>query len=73
VQFLRADRSPPTATRWQRVAADPGAPVILRELVRDDSVVAERPEVQAALAWARRQEGWTDHPAPLFVFDPLAD
>jgi hypothetical protein len=62
VQFLRADRSPPTATWWQRVAADPGAPVILRELVRDDSVVAERPEVQAALAWARRQEGWTDDP-----------
>jgi hypothetical protein len=62
----RADR----AVVAHRRAGAVEAPQIVRELLAGGrSVVADEPEIDAALAWAREQEGWLDEPAPLYVRD----
>ncbi len=67
MRFLRADRSAPTAPWWRHVASAPTAPVIVRELLRDDSVVADTVEIDTALAWARAQPGWREDAPALWV------
>jgi hypothetical protein len=41
----------------------------MRELFEGRRAVSDRPEIDAALEWAREQEGWVDDPAPLYVID----
>ncbi len=67
MRFLPADRSEQTARWWRHVALAPTAPVIVRELLRDDSVVAETVEIDTALAWARAQPGWREDAPALWV------
>ncbi len=67
MRFLRAHRSEPTALWWRYAASASTAPVIVRELLRDDSVVAEPVEVDLALAWARVQPGWREDAPALWV------
>jgi hypothetical protein len=69
VTFLRALRHPLTATFWDALAGDhAGAPSALRELARGDkSVVCDRDEADAALAWARAHWAWTESPQPVAI------
>lgn len=67
--FLRALRHPLTAAFWDTLARDhASAPAALQELARgDNSVVCDRAEADAALAWARAHWAWTESPQPVAI------
>ena len=55
---------------WAEARAASGRPGIVTELLRDDSVVCDRPEAEAALGWARSLAGWSEGAPAVWVFDP---
>jgi hypothetical protein len=69
VTFLRALRHPLTADFWAALGRDhAGAPSALQELARgDSSVVCDRSEADASLAWARAHWAWTESPQPVEI------
>ncbi len=50
-------RANPVGRRYARSRAAT-SPVIVTELLHDDSMVHDRPEGGAALKWARQVDGW---------------
>jgi hypothetical protein len=80
--FLRARRNDVTGLFWadlQATAEDldtrDEVPEVLRELAAGDvSVVCDRHEADAALAWAQLQPFWPSHAsAPVYLYDSDAD
>jgi hypothetical protein len=69
VTFLRAIRHLLTDDFWRAVALEHAdAPPAMRELARgDSSVVCDRAEADASLAWARAHRAWTESPAPVSI------
>ena len=68
--FLCSRRNEVTGRWWAALKERPQeAPAIVRELFEGRRAVSDRPEIDAALEWAREQEGWVDDPAPLYVID----
>jgi hypothetical protein len=67
VYYLRRTIDPATVDFWTAVAADPGAPVILRELPRGPQVVCDAPEGEEVMAYARGRPEWREDPAPVRV------
>jgi hypothetical protein len=67
VYVLRRNETRSTVPFWDDVAADADAPIVLRLLVREEQVMWEAAGAEQALAWARRQRYWTDHPPPVRV------
>jgi hypothetical protein len=65
--LLRRNETRSTVPFWDDVAVDVAAPVVLRLLVSRDEVVWDATEAEQALAWAREQRNWTDHPPPVRV------
>ncbi len=70
MRFLRATRNARTAPWWRHASMAQDKPPIVRELLRDESVVCDRAEEEAALAWARAQPGWREDEPPLWVQRP---
>lgn len=48
-------------------------PVIVTELLRDDSVVCDTPEATASLAWARERGEWDEHAPAIWLHDSIAE
>jgi hypothetical protein len=71
VLFLRANRGPQTAAWWASAAIATDRPVIVGELLRDDSVVCDAREAHEAIAWAAAQPAWTPAAPAVWVEDPL--
>jgi hypothetical protein len=67
VYVLRRNETRSTIPFWDDISVDPEAPIVLRILVRDDQVTWDAAEAEEALAWARQQPRWTDHPPPVRV------
>ncbi len=67
MRFLRPTRTPLTLPWWEHVQRAPDAPRILRELLRDESVVCDLREAEDALAWARAQPGWREDTPAVWV------
>lgn len=68
--FLRARRTRDTAAWWRTAAAALERPTIVGEMLRDDSVVCDAPEADAAIAWASAQPAWSPATPALWVEDP---
>jgi hypothetical protein len=67
VYVLRRNETRSTVPFWDDVSVDAQAPIVLRLLVLQEEVTAVSAEAEQALAWARRQRHWTDHPPPVRV------
>jgi hypothetical protein len=71
--YLRRRDTGPAAQWWREVERHAsGAPGIVRELLRGESVACDPTEAEQALAWARAHPTWVDEPAPLYAHDPNA-
>jgi hypothetical protein len=65
--LLRRNETRSTVPFWDDVSVDAEAPIALRLLVSRDQVMCDAAEAEQALAWARKQRSWTDHPPPVRV------
>ena len=69
--FLRSRRNELTARFWAELeTASEDAPAALQELARGDrSVVVDRVEADAGMAFARSHPAWLEDPAPVYVVE----
>ena len=67
MRFLRPTRTPLTLPWRSHVQGAPDAPGILRELLRDESVVCDLREAEEAVAWARAQPEWRKETPAVWV------
>ncbi len=74
VWFLRQRDTDQAQAWWAAVAELPhAAPGIIRELLRDPSVVCDRTEALQALSWAKAHPAWRDDEPPLEAVDSLRE